>query len=125
LAIVAKHGTSFTLRRSVTALEFATLTPCLTGMSNAGYGDQIAILDSLTASFRHYHDEWPIRKWTPRGEAKVVRSRKHNVFVVYHPFRWAVSADSEHADGGATLYLRIRKNSLDEFRIVHIQQLGR
>lgn len=40
----------------VAALEFATLTPCLTGVFNAGYGDQITILElaqrilSLTGS---------------------------------------------------------------------------
>jgi hypothetical protein len=89
------------------------------------YGRDVLDSSNVEASTQRYHDEWPIRKWTPRGEAKVVHSRKHNVFVVYQPFRWAVSADSQHADGDATLYLRIRKNSLGEFRIVHIQQLGR
>ncbi|MBV9732157.1 MAG: hypothetical protein JO275_05210, partial [Verrucomicrobia bacterium] len=89
------------------------------------YGRGVLDSSNVEASTQRYHDEWPIRKWTPRGEAKVVHSRKHNGFVVYQPFSWAVSADSQHADGDATLYLRIRKNSLGEFRIVHVQQLGR
>jgi len=85
------------------------------------------VLDSssLEASTQHYHDEWPIREWTPRREAKVVRSRNSNLFVVYQPFRWKVSDGSHNAHGNATLYLRIRKNSEGEFRIVHVHQLGR
>jgi hypothetical protein len=89
------------------------------------YGRGVLNSSNLEASTQHYHDEWPIREWAPRGEAKVVRSRNPNLFVVYQPFNWTVSDGSRQAHGNATLYLRIRKNSQGEFRIVHVHQLDR
>ncbi len=89
------------------------------------YGRGVLDLSNVEASTQRYHDEWPIRQWAPRGKAKVVRSRNPNLFVVYQPFSWTVSHGSKHAHGNATLYLRIRKNSQGEFRIVHVKQLGR
>jgi hypothetical protein len=89
------------------------------------YGRGVLDSSNLEASTQHYYDEWPIREWTPRREAKVVRSRNPNLFVVYQPFRWKVSDGSHNAHGDATLYLRIRKNSEGEFRIVHVHQLDR
>jgi hypothetical protein len=89
------------------------------------YGRGVLNSSNIEASTQHYHDEWPIREWTPRGEAKVVRSGNPNLFVVYQPFNWTVSDGSHHAHGNATLYFRIRKNSQGEFRIVHVHQLDR
>jgi hypothetical protein len=87
------------------------------------YGRGVLNSSNIEASTQHYHSEWPIREWAPRGEAKVVRSSNPNLFVVYQPFNWSVSDGSRNAHGNATLYLRIRKNSQGEFRIVHIHQL--
>jgi KaiC/GvpD/RAD55 family RecA-like ATPase len=89
------------------------------------YGRGVLNSSNIEASTQHYHDEWPIREWAPRGEAKVVRSSNPNLFVVYQPFNWTVSDGSRKAHGNATLYLRIRKNSQGEFRIVHVHQLDR
>jgi chemotaxis protein histidine kinase CheA len=89
------------------------------------YGRGVLNSSNIEASTQRYHDEWPIREWAPRGEAKVVRSRNPNLFVVYQPFSWTVSDGSTNAHGNATLYLRIRKNSQGEFRIVHVHQVDR
>ena len=89
------------------------------------YGRGVLNSSNVEASTQHYHDEWPIREWAPRGEAKVVRSNNPNLFVVYQPFNWTVSDGSRTAHGNAILYLRIRKNSQGEFRIVHVHQLDR
>ncbi len=89
------------------------------------YGRGVLNSSNLEASTQHYHDEWPIREWAPRGEAKVVRSSNPNLFVVYQPFNWTVSDGSRKAHGNAILYLRIRKNSQGEFRIIHVHQLDR
>ncbi len=89
------------------------------------YGRGVLNSSKIEASTQRYHDEWPIRQWAPRGEAKVVRSSNAKLFVVYQPFNWTVSDGSHNAHGDATLYLRIRKNSQGEFRIVHVHQLDR
>jgi hypothetical protein len=89
------------------------------------YGRGVLNSSIIEASTQRYHNEWPIRKWAARGEAKVVRSSNPNLFVVYQPFNWTVSDGSRNAHGNATLYLRIRKNSQGEFRIVHVYQLDR
>jgi len=89
------------------------------------YGRGVLGSSNIEASTQHYHHEWPIREWAPRGEAKVVRSSNPNLFVVYQPFNWTVSDGSRTARGNATLYLRIRKNSQGEFRIVHVHQVDR
>jgi hypothetical protein len=87
------------------------------------YGRGVLNASNLEASTQRYHDEWPIRQWTPRGEAKLVRSSNPNLFVAYQPFNWSVSDGSHNAHGAATLYLRIRKNSQGEFQIVYVRQL--
>ncbi len=89
------------------------------------YGRGILDSSNIEASTERYHQEWPIRQWEPRGEAKVVRWRKRNLFVVYQPFDWTVSDGSHHAHGDATLYLRIRKNAQGEFQIILVRQLER
>jgi predicted nucleic acid-binding Zn-ribbon protein len=87
------------------------------------YGRGVLNSSNIEASTQRYHDEWPIRKWAPRGDAKVLRSNNPNLFIVYQPFNWSVSDGSQNAHGDATLYLRIRKNSQGEFRIVYVRQL--
>jgi hypothetical protein len=89
------------------------------------YGRGVLNSSNIEASTQHYHDEWPIREWAPRGDAKVVRSSNPNLFVVYQPFNWTVSDGSRNAHGNATLYLRIRKNAQGEFRIINVRQLDR
>jgi AAA ATPase domain len=89
------------------------------------YGRGVLDTSSLEASTEEYHREWPIREWAPRGEASIRRSRHRGRFVVYQPFRWTVSDGSRHAQGDATLYLLIRRDSQGEFRIVNVHQLDR
>ena len=89
------------------------------------YGRGVLNSSSIEASTQQYHNEWPIREWAPRRQAKVVRSRNPNLFVVYQPFEWTVSDGSLNQHGNATLVLRVRKNSQGEFQIVHVHQLDR
>jgi hypothetical protein len=87
------------------------------------YGRGVLNASSIEASTEEYHREWPIREWTPGGEAKIRRSRHPGRFVVYQPFRWAVSDGSRHDQGNATLYLLVQRDSQGEFRIVNVHQL--
>jgi hypothetical protein len=89
------------------------------------YGRGVLDASNVEASTEEYHREWPIREWAPRGEAKVARLGHRDRFVVYQPFRWAVSDDSRHAQGNATLYLLIQRDSQGELRIVNVHQLDR
>jgi chromosome segregation ATPase len=89
------------------------------------YGRGVLDASNVEASTEEYHREWPIRQWTPRGEARIARLRHRDRFVVYQPFRWAVSDGSRHAQGNSTLYLRIQRDSQGEFRIVNVHQLDR
>jgi chromosome segregation ATPase len=89
------------------------------------YGRGVLDSSNVEASTEKYHREWPIREWTPRGEARIARLGHRDRFVVYQPFRWAVSDGSRHAQGNATLYLLIRRDSQGELRIVNVHQLDR
>lgn len=90
------------------------------------YGRGVLDAPSVEASTEEYHREWPTREWRPRGEATIGwRSRHRDRFAVYQPFRWAVSDGSRHAQGNATLYLLIQRDSQGEFRIVKVHQLDR
>jgi chromosome segregation ATPase len=89
------------------------------------YGRGVLDASNVEASTEEYHREWPIRQWTPRGEAKIARLRHRDRFIVHQPFRWAVSDGSRHAQGNSTLYLRIQRDSQGEFRIVNVHQLDR
>jgi chromosome segregation ATPase len=89
------------------------------------YGRGVLDSSDLEASTEEYHREWPIREWTPRGEATIVRRRARDRFVVYQPVRWAVSDGSRHAQGNAVLYLLIHRDSQGELRIVNVHQLDR
>jgi chromosome segregation ATPase len=89
------------------------------------YGRGVLDSSDVEASTEEYHRQWPIREWTPRGEAKIARLRHRDRFVVYQPFRWAVSDGSRHAHGNATLHLLIRRGSQGELKIVNVRQLDR
>ena len=90
------------------------------------YGRGVLDSSNVEASTEEYHHEWPIREWTPRGEARIVRLRhRRDRFVVYQPFQWAVSDGSRHAQGNATLYLLIVRGSQGELRIENVHQLDR
>ena len=89
------------------------------------YGRGVLDSSSVEASTEEYHREWPIREWTPRGEATVARLGHRGRFIVHQPFRWVVSDGSRHAQGNATLYLLIHRDSQGEFRIMNVHQLDR
>jgi conflict system STAND superfamily ATPase len=87
------------------------------------YGKGILDSADVDAATKLNHDKWPVRKWEPYGEAKVVRLKTSNLFAVAQPFTWT-AADGSHyrAHGNATLYLRVRRNSKGDFQIVYIRQ---
>jgi len=89
------------------------------------YGRGVLDPSDLEASTEEYHREWPTREWAPRGEARIARLRHRDRFVVYQPFRWAVSDGSRRAQGNATLYLLIHRDSQGELRIVDVHELDR
>ena len=89
------------------------------------YGRGVLDSSNVEALTEEYHRDWPIREWTPRGEPKIARLRHRDRFVVYQPFRWAVFDGSRHAQGIATLYLLIRRDSQGQLRIVNVHQLDR
>jgi conflict system STAND superfamily ATPase len=90
------------------------------------YGRGVLDSSNVQTSTEAYHREWPIREWTPTGEGRIARLRHHrDRFVVYQPFRWAVSDGSRRAQGDAVLYLLIRRDAQGEFRIVNVHQLDR
>jgi peptidoglycan hydrolase CwlO-like protein len=89
------------------------------------YGRGVLDSSNVAASTEEYHREWPIREWTPRGEARIARLRHSDRFVVHQPFRWSVSDGSRHAQGDSTLYLLIHRDSQGELRIVNVHQLDR
>ena len=87
------------------------------------YGKGMLDSSDIEAATKLNHDKWPVRKWEPYGEAKVVRLKSPNLFAVAQPFTWAATDGSRyHAHGNATLYLRVRKNSKGDFQIVYVRQ---
>jgi hypothetical protein len=89
------------------------------------YGRGVLDPSNVEASTEEYHREWPIREWTPRGDARIARRRHGDRFVVYQPFAWVVSDGSRHAQGNATLYLLIRRDSQGDLKIVSVHQIDR
>jgi hypothetical protein len=64
-------------------------------------------------------------KWEPRGEPKILHLADPQQYEVFAPFTWRVSDGLHHAQGSATLYMRIQKNAKGEFHIVHVEQRNR
>jgi hypothetical protein len=89
------------------------------------YGKGILSLPEARASMARYRQEWPIRNWTPRGEPefpKVLHSIHPELYEVLQPFDWTVANGSQHKNGSATLYVRIRKDDKSQFHIIHLEQ---
>ena len=89
------------------------------------YGKGVLSLPMVQASMEDYRREWPIRKWEPRGEPafpKTLHSTHPELYEVLQPLVWTVANASQHKQGSATLYLRIRKNEKGEFHIIHVEQ---
>ena len=89
------------------------------------YGKGVLSLPMVQASMEDYRREWPIRKWEPRGEPafpKTLHSTHPELYEVLQPLVWTVANASQHKQGSATLYLRIRKNDKGEFHIFHVEQ---
>jgi hypothetical protein len=79
-------------------------------------------VNAIDRSTQRYHNEWPDRRWRPRGPAQVRPSDKKNHYEVLQPFTWYVSDGTQEARGIATLYLQIRRNTRGEFEIVKVRQ---
>jgi hypothetical protein len=89
------------------------------------YGKGILSLPEARASMARYRQEWPMRNWTPRGEPefpKVLHSIHPELYEVLQPFDWTVANGSQHKNGSATLYVRIRKDDKGQFHIIHLEQ---
>jgi hypothetical protein len=89
------------------------------------YGKGILSLPEARASMARYRQEWPIRNWIPRGEpefSKVLHSIHPELYEVLQPFDWTVANGSQHKNGRATLYARIRKDDKGQFHIIHLEQ---
>jgi hypothetical protein len=89
------------------------------------YGKGILSLPEARASMARYRQEWPMRNWTPRGEPefpKLLHSIHPELYEVLQPFDWTVANGSQHKNGSATLYVRIRKDDKGQFHIIHLEQ---
>ena len=89
------------------------------------YGEGVLALPRVHASIERYHREWPIRNWEPQGEPefpKVLHSVNPKLYEVLQPFTWTLSNGPLHAQGGATLYVKVWKSDKGEFHIVHVEQ---
>ena len=89
------------------------------------YDEGVLALSAVHASIDRYHRAWPIRDWEPRGEPqfrKVLHSVNPKLYEVLQPFTWTLSNGPQHAQGSATLYLKLWKNDKGEFHIVHVEQ---
>jgi hypothetical protein len=89
------------------------------------YGHGVLALPGVHASIDRYHREWPIRNWEPQGEPefpKLLHSANPKLYEVLQPFTWTLSNGPLHAQGGATLYVKVWKNDKGEFHIVHVEQ---
>ena len=89
------------------------------------YGEGVLSLPMIQASLQRYRREWPIRNWEPRGEPKfpkILHSTNPELYEVLQPIAWTVANDSRQKQGNTTLYVRIRKNAIGEFRIIQVEQ---
>ena len=85
------------------------------------YGKGVLPLQMVQASNERYRREWPNRDWQPQGEPEFLHSANSRQYEVLQPFTWKVSNGVKHAEGSATLYLRIWKNTKGEFQIVRVE----
>ncbi len=83
------------------------------------YGEGVLPLQRVQASNERYRREWPSRDWQPQGEPEILHASSKQ-YEVLQPFTWKVSNGTKHAEGSATLYLRIWKNTGGEFQIVRV-----
>jgi hypothetical protein len=89
------------------------------------YDEGVLPLPGVHASIDRYNRKWPIRNWEPQGEPefpKVLHSVNPKLYEVLQPFTWTLSNGTLHAQGGATLYVKVWKNDKGEFHIVHVEQ---
>jgi hypothetical protein len=89
------------------------------------YDEGVLPLPGVHASIERYHRKWPTRNWEPQGDPefpKVLHSVNPKLYEVLQPFTWTLSNGTVHAQGGATLYVKVWKNEKGEFHIVHVEQ---
>ena len=89
------------------------------------YDEGVLPLPGVHASIDRYNRKWPIRNWEPQGEPefpKVLHSVNPKLYEVLQPFTWTLSNGTLHAQGGATLYVKVWQNDKGEFHIVHVEQ---
>jgi hypothetical protein len=83
------------------------------------YGEGVLSLQRVQAFNERYRREWPSRDWQPQGEPEILHASSRQ-YEVLQPFTWKVSNGTKHAQGSATLYLRIWKNTKGGFQIVRV-----
>jgi hypothetical protein len=89
------------------------------------YGKGVLSFPEIVASMERYHREWPIRTWEPKGEPQFpnnLHASNPDLYEVLQPFDWTVANGSQHKQGSAILYLRIRKAENGAFHIFHLEQ---
>jgi hypothetical protein len=88
------------------------------------YGKGLLSLAAVRALMERYRRDWPVQNWTPRGEPEFPRglhSTHPELYEVLQPFDWTLSNGSEHKQGSATLYVRIRKDDNGQLHIIYLR----
>jgi hypothetical protein len=89
------------------------------------FGKGVLSFSEIEAFMERYRQEWPIRKWEPKGEPEfpnTLHSSDPNLYEMLQPFEWTIANGSKHKHGRATLYVRIRKAANGAFHIFHLEQ---
>lgn len=89
------------------------------------YGKGLLSLAGVRESMERYRQKWPTRKWTPQGEPEfpnILHSNHPELYEVLQPFDWMVANGSQHKEGKATLYVRIRRDDRGQLHIIHLEQ---
>jgi hypothetical protein len=86
------------------------------------YDQGVISLRRVQEAKKRYDREWPTREWKPQGEPEIRTSANPRIYEVLQPFTWTLSNGPHHAQGNATLYVKLWKNDEGEFRIVNVEQ---
>ncbi|MBV8901501.1 MAG: hypothetical protein JOY92_15470, partial [Verrucomicrobia bacterium] len=89
------------------------------------YGRGRLTRNQVQHSTEVYHQEWPVRKWIPRGRCTISGSAGRNRYQVLQPFHWTVSNGSQSKEGDATLSFTVERGPAGDFRIIAVKQLNR
>ena len=92
------------------------------GHSVAYYDLGVISLRRVQEALESYDREWPARDWKPQGEPEIRALANPRMYEVLQPFGWTLSNGPRHAQGSATLYVKLWKNEKGEFHIIHVER---